>query len=228
MEHRMTAETYPFVARPLPYEYDALLPAIDEETLHFHHDKHYKTYVDNLNNTLADYPELQQMSLKELLISLEELPAAAQTPIRNNGGGVYNHELYFDAMKSPVGQEVCGELAEANRLGRLVGTPAWVWIAMLYAPQAVLLVILLVRTAKLQNPLGRMLCTPVGVLLTMRMTLGLLYQAAIFPLFMPLPFISGNLYTVMDAALLGLALSTLRQAACPEPAPCSARPGPAV
>ena len=80
-----------------------------------------------------------------------------------------------------------GELAEANRLGRLVGTPVWVWLAMLYAPQAVLLVILLVRTAKLQNPLGRMLCTPAGVLLTMRMTLGLLYQAAIFPLFMPLP-----------------------------------------
>lgn len=80
-----------------------------------------------------------------------------------------------------------GELAEANRLGRLVGTPAWVWLAMLYAPQAVLIVILLVRTAKLQNPLGRMLCTPAGVLLTMRMTLGLLYQAGIFPLFMPLP-----------------------------------------
>lgn len=80
-----------------------------------------------------------------------------------------------------------GELAEANRLGRLVGTPAWVWLTMLYAPQAVLLVILLVRTAKLQNPLGRMLCTPAGVLLTMRMTLGLLYQAVIFPLFMPLP-----------------------------------------
>lgn len=121
-----------------------------------------------------------------------------------------------------------GELAEANRLGRLVGVPAWVWLAMLYAPQAVLLVILLLRAAKLQNPLGRMLCTPAGVLLTMRMTLGLLYQAAIFPLFMPLPFISGNLYTVMDAALLGLALSTLRQSVCPEPAPCSARPGPAV
>ena len=121
-----------------------------------------------------------------------------------------------------------GELAEANRLGRLAGVPAWVWLAMLYAPQAVLLVILLLRAAKLQNPLGRMLCTPVGVLLTMRMTLGLLYQAAIFPLFMPLPFISGNLYTVMDAALLGLALSALRQSACPEPAPCSARPGPAV
>ena len=73
------------------------------------------------------------------------------------------------------------------------------------------------RTAKLRNPLGRMLCMPASVHLTMRMTLGLLYQAAIFPLFMPLPFISGNLYTVMDAALLGLALSTLRQSACPEP-----------
>lgn len=109
----MKEATYPFVMRPLPYEYDALIPVIDEETLHFHHDKHYKTYVDNLNNTLADYPELQQKSLKELLINLENLPAAAQKSVRNNGGGVYNHELYFDAMKSPVGQEPVGELAEA-------------------------------------------------------------------------------------------------------------------
>ena len=61
----MKEETYPFVVRPLPYEYDALSPVIDGETMHFHHDKHYKTYVDNLNNTLADYPELQKMSLKE-------------------------------------------------------------------------------------------------------------------------------------------------------------------
>lgn len=113
MKNEMNKETYPFVVRPLPYEYDALMPVLDEETLHFHHDKHYKTYVDNLNNTLADYPELQQMSLKELLNALDELPAAAQTPIRNNGGGVYNHELYFDSMKSPVGQEPSGELAEA-------------------------------------------------------------------------------------------------------------------
>ena len=109
----MKAETYPFVVRPLPYEYDALIPVLDEETLHFHHDKHYKTYVDNLNNILADYPELQKMSLEELLNDIEALPAAAQTPIRNNGGGVYNHELYFDAMKSPVGQEPDGALAEA-------------------------------------------------------------------------------------------------------------------
>ena len=109
----MREETYPFVVKPLPYEYDALTPVLDANTLTFHHDKHYKTYVDNLNNALADYPELQKMSLKELLTSLDELPAAAQTPIRNNGGGVYNHELYFDAMKCPVGQEPSGALAEA-------------------------------------------------------------------------------------------------------------------
>ncbi len=104
---------YPFVVQPLPYEYDALMPVLDEVTLQFHHDKHYKTYVDNLNNALADYPELQQLSLKELLVGVEKLPIAVKEAIRNNGGGVYNHELYFDGMKSPVGQEPCGALAEA-------------------------------------------------------------------------------------------------------------------
>lgn len=109
----MKAETYPFVVRPLPYEYDALVPVLDEETLTFHHDKHYKTYVDNLNSALADYPELQKKSLKELLTGINTLPAAIKTAVRNNGGGVYNHELYFDSMKSPMGQEPSGPLAEA-------------------------------------------------------------------------------------------------------------------
>lgn len=109
----MNAETYPFVVRPLPYEYDALIPVLDEETLHFHHDKHYKTYVDNLNSVLSDYPELQKKSLKELLIGLDQLPSAIRTAVQNNGGGVYNHELYFDSMKSPVGQSPEGKLAEA-------------------------------------------------------------------------------------------------------------------
>lgn len=109
----MKAETYPFVVRPLPYEYDALVPVLDAETLTFHHDKHYKTYVDNLNAALADYPELQKMSLTELLSDIDKLPNAVKMAIRNNGGGVYNHELYFDSMKSPVGQEPSGALAEA-------------------------------------------------------------------------------------------------------------------
>ncbi len=109
----MSPEIYPFVVRPLPYEYDALMPVLDEETLHFHHDKHYKTYVDNLNSVLSDYPELQKMSLVQLLTKLEKLPEAVRTPIRNNGGGVYNHELYFDGMKGTCGQEPTGPLAEA-------------------------------------------------------------------------------------------------------------------
>lgn len=109
----MKAEVYPFVARPLPYEYDALVPVLDAETLTFHHDKHYKTYVDNLNSALSDYPELQKKSLTELLTDISTLPGAVQTAVRNNGGGVYNHELYFDSMREPVGQEPDGALAEA-------------------------------------------------------------------------------------------------------------------
>lgn len=109
----MKEETYPFVVKPLPYEYDALVPVLDQETMHFHHDKHYKTYVDNLNAALSDYPELQKTGLSDLLRQIDKLPAAIQTPVRNNGGGVYNHELYFDSMKSPVGQEPSGLLLEA-------------------------------------------------------------------------------------------------------------------
>lgn len=109
----MEPETYPFVVRPLPYEYDALMPVLDEETLRFHHDRHYKTYVDNLNSVLSDYPELQKMSLKELLVRLEKLPIAVRAAIRNNGGGVFNHELYFDRMKGNCGQAPEGELAKA-------------------------------------------------------------------------------------------------------------------
>ena len=113
----MLEEHYPFVAQPLPYEYDALLPVLDEETLHFHHDKHYQTYVDKLNAILADYPQLQQMTLTELLTSednkLASLQEEARESIHNNGGGVYNHQLYFDSMRSPAGQEPCGALEEA-------------------------------------------------------------------------------------------------------------------
>lgn len=104
-------ETFPFPFEPLPYPYDALEPALCKEILQFHHDKHYKTYVDNLNGILADFPKLQDQSLDDLLIHLEDLPADIQTGIRNNGGGVYNHQLYFRCMQ---GDGFCmpeGELA---------------------------------------------------------------------------------------------------------------------
>ncbi|MBR1770625.1 MAG: superoxide dismutase [Lachnospiraceae bacterium] len=109
----MSPETYPFVVRPLPYEYDALTPVLDEETLHVHHDRHYKTYVDNLNNVLADYPEVQRMSLEQLLTKVEKLPVGIRAAVRNNAGGVFNHALYFDTMKESGMQAPVGKLAEA-------------------------------------------------------------------------------------------------------------------
>ncbi|MDR0948045.1 MAG: superoxide dismutase [Lachnospiraceae bacterium] len=100
----MREETYPFVMQPLPYEYNALSPVIEEETLHIHHGKHYQTYVNNLNAALADYPEMQKLSLKEILRMITKLPPTIQTAVRNQGGGVYNHQMYFDSMKAPIGQ----------------------------------------------------------------------------------------------------------------------------
>ena len=110
----MKAETYPFVMRCLPYEYYGLAPCISAETLLYHHDRLYKGYVDRLNQALADYPTLQTLSLWELLAEPENLPESLQTPVKNNGGGVFNHELYFDSLQ-PLGceQDPKGPLLEA-------------------------------------------------------------------------------------------------------------------
>ena len=103
---------YPFELHPLPFSYTALSPEISETTLHFHHDKHLQAYVDNLNKALTDCPELQRLSLEELLQTLDQIPEPKRTAIRNNGGGVYNHYLYFDCMGGKGGHP-CGPLAQA-------------------------------------------------------------------------------------------------------------------
>lgn len=105
-------ETYPFRLPELPYTYHALEPFIDQRTMYFHHDKHLKTYIDNLNKALEAYPEYQTWTLEELLTRLPELPEELRTPVRNNGGGVYNHEMYFHLM-APAGQPFSTEVAEA-------------------------------------------------------------------------------------------------------------------
>lgn len=105
-------KTYPFELPPLPYAYDALEPYIDKETMHFHHDKHLKTYVDNLNKALADKPDYRGLTLEQLLARLSELPDDLKNAVRNNGGGVYNHDLFFDLM-APAGQEIPAEIADA-------------------------------------------------------------------------------------------------------------------
>lgn len=92
--------TYPFEIKELPYAYDALEPYLSKEILEYHHDKHYATYVNKLNELLKNYPNLQNMTLDELLIRTDEIPNEIKTSIKNNAGGVYNHELYFACMNS--------------------------------------------------------------------------------------------------------------------------------
>ena len=104
---------YPYQLPPLPYAYDALEDEISEKTLHFHHDKHLKSYVDNLNTALADRPEEQNKTLEELLRHLDCLSEPKRTAIRNNGGGVYNHLLYFNCLSPERGLRPSGGLAAA-------------------------------------------------------------------------------------------------------------------
>ena len=85
----------------LPYDYAALEAAIDEQTMRIHHDKHHQAYVDNLNAALAG-TEWADTPIEELLQSLDSLPEDKRTPVRNNGGGHYNHSLFWQSM-SPDG-----------------------------------------------------------------------------------------------------------------------------
>ncbi len=103
----------PFEVPALPYDYTALEPHIDEATMHFHHDNHHATYVTNLNNALANYPDLQAKSVEELLSNLDAIPEAIRTVVRNNGGGHWNHSLFWQLMAPNAGGEPSGALAEA-------------------------------------------------------------------------------------------------------------------
>ena len=89
---------YPFELIPLPYEYQALEPYIDTETMELHHNKHLKTYIDNLNTALKEYPQYHRWSLEELIISSDRLPCSIRTTVMRNAGGVYNHNFYFNIM----------------------------------------------------------------------------------------------------------------------------------
>lgn len=90
---------YPFTLPPLPFAYDALAPELDERTMHFHHDKHFAAYIDNLNRLLADRPEYQDWPLEKLMQNWAELPEEIRQGVRNNAGGVYNHDLYFNTLR---------------------------------------------------------------------------------------------------------------------------------
>ncbi len=104
---------YPFSLPPLPYGYEALLPELDERTLHFHHDKHFATYVENLNKLLENQPAYQSWSLEQLCRDWASLPEEIRQGVRNNAGGVYNHDLYFRTLAPGPASAPEGSLAGA-------------------------------------------------------------------------------------------------------------------
>jgi superoxide dismutase, Fe-Mn family len=101
-----------FDVPPLPYDYDALEPHIDEATMEFHHDKHHQAYVDKANAALEG-TEWADKDVEEILKSLDELPADKQLAVRNNAGGHANHSLFWEIMGPDGGGNPEGELAEA-------------------------------------------------------------------------------------------------------------------
>ena len=109
----------PHEVAPLPYEYSALEPHIDEPTMHLHHDKHHATYVTNLNAALEPHPDLQKKSIEELIAGVDSLPEAIRTPVRNNGGGHANHTAFWEMMAPGGAQEPGGALAAA--IGKAFG-----------------------------------------------------------------------------------------------------------
>ena len=98
---------------PLPYDYNALEPYIDEQTMHLHHDKHHAAYVTNLNNALKDRSGHPDVSAEELIRRLHEVPEDIRTAVRNNGGGHVNHTMFWQIMKPNGGGEPTGALASA-------------------------------------------------------------------------------------------------------------------
>lgn len=135
---------YPFTLPPLPYPEKALEPSLDTETMNIHHTKHHQTYVKNLNDAIKKYPDLQTKTLKDLLTDLASLPDDIKEAVRNNGGGHFNHCLYWQCMaaqpavldpKSTLEKQIIKnfgsflkfqEAFEKKALG-LVGS-GWIWL----------------------------------------------------------------------------------------------------
>jgi len=102
-----------FTLPPLPYDYKALEPHIDEQTMRLHHDKHHAAYVNNLNAALESQPDLQNKSIEELLAMVDRIPEAIRATVRNNGGGHANHTIFWEMMAPGGAKEPDGELASA-------------------------------------------------------------------------------------------------------------------
>jgi Fe-Mn family superoxide dismutase len=97
----------------LPYDYNALEPHIDEQTMRIHHDKHHAAYVTNLNAALEKHPALKNKSIEDLLKGINTVPEEIRTAVRNNGGGHANHTMFWEIMGPKGGGQPSGAIAEA-------------------------------------------------------------------------------------------------------------------
>ena len=102
-----------FTLPPLPYANDALEPHIDAKTMEIHHTKHHQAYVNNLNAAIEKAPELAKKSLDDLMRGINAVPESVRTAVRNNGGGHWNHSLFWQLMGPGKGGEPTGKLADA-------------------------------------------------------------------------------------------------------------------
>jgi Fe-Mn family superoxide dismutase len=129
---------------PLPYDYAALEPIIDTQTMHLHHDGHHGAYVKNLNAALEKHPELQSRSAIDLLRGINAIPEDIRTQVRNNGGGHVNHTMFWEIMKPKGGGNPSGQVSDAfhsafgsfenlkqkfNDAGTKHFGSGWVWVA---------------------------------------------------------------------------------------------------
>jgi len=119
---------------PLPYDYNALEPHIDEQTMRIHHGKHHAAYVTNLNKALESAPELQSKSVEDLLKAINSVPESIRQAVINNGGGHYNHTMFWQIMGPNGGGEPMGDLAafkeKMNNAGMTRFGSGWAWLVL--------------------------------------------------------------------------------------------------
>ena len=130
---------------PLTYGFGALEPYIDAQTMEVHHDRHHQTYINNLNSVLVDHLGLQNKPLSEILTDLNLVPEAIRLAVRNNGGGTYNHNLFWTVMTPNGGREPFGKVGKAikerfesfenfqnlfNNASKSVFGSGWAWLVI--------------------------------------------------------------------------------------------------
>ncbi len=155
-----------FTLPKLAYSYDALSPHISANIMELHHSKHHQTYVDKLNAALGDAPEFQDKSIEEILTNLDALPETIRTAVRNNGGGHYNHSLFWRTLSPEAGGAPKGTLFEGikakygsfeafkeqfNSAALGVFGSGWVWLLPNYS---------ITTTPNQDSPLSRDNITP--------------------------------------------------------------------